>query len=228
MDGLGSESTLRPETVAASSVSTPSRLAVTIAPSVVSSLAGPPPRRVTAVAPVQRSPVPDAAQPKPISPMANSAAHQQEPKESPSVGLREPPTVQRETMPVVHPLLAETVGEPRSLTSMESPAAAAPIRGKLVVLPPVRSTTPEQRADVPASSARSVIAESPRPMSLQRMFEQFQRVPDPVSTVTAAESPTLGVQRAHDDGAVITITFNSPVVQRELEAEAQPAETPEG
>jgi hypothetical protein len=89
------------------------------------------------------------------------------------------------------------------------------------VLPPVRGTARESAAAASASPGRSVIAESPRPMSLQRMFEQFQRAPDP-TVATESASPT--VQRAPvDGGAATTITFDSPVVQREPEGEAAAA-----
>jgi hypothetical protein len=58
-------------------------------------------------------------------------------------------------------------------------------------------------------------------MSLQRMFEQFEQYAQP--TVTATDSSSRVVEPAGDAGAMTTITFNSPVVQRESEGEASAA-----
>ena len=87
---------------------------------------------------------------------------------------------------------------------------------RLVVLPPVRSSgTPTLHgvADTPATPARSVIFESPRPMSLQRMFEHTARqIETPMDASNETAAPP-------NQQAANTITFAPASIQREVENE---------
>ena len=87
------------------------------------------------------------------------------------------------------------------------------------MLPPVRSSTASDSSA--AATALSVIADSPRPVSLQRMFENTARTAAaPVSSTTDASTT------AHADPEMCTVTFDSPVVQRETDGGAPSAAAP--
>ena len=84
------------------------------------------------------------------------------------------------------------------------------------MLPPVRSiTTPSQHevTETPSPPMRSVLFESPRPMSLQRMFEHTaQRAETAIADgVTAPAPPSEDTSHMN--------TFAPPPVQRERDSE---------
>jgi len=88
--------------------------------------------------------------------------------------------------------------------------------GRLVVLPPVRSiTTPSRHevADTPSPPTRSVLFESPRPMSLQRMFEHTARREETAIADGVTTPAPPSEQPAH------TITFTPASIQREPDSE---------
>lgn len=87
-----------------------------------------------------------------------------------------------------------------------------------MVLPPVRGTASHPAAaDATPTVARTVIAESSQPVSLQRMFEHTART----AAAPAPATDTSGAENA--DPGMCTVTFNSPVVQREASDAAPPA-----
>ena len=157
--------------------------------------------------------------------------------------------VQRVALPVVQPTAAPTqTGSPA--TPAHSDSSAAPVvqraatSGRLVVLPPVRSSGAQDAPDSSSSgSARSVLFDSPRPVGLQRMFEHHTgKSADSATDFKSADSASAGFastafssadsySRDSDpgvpnfettgssyDATANTITFSSPTVQREPEA----------
>ena len=87
----------------------------------------------------------------------------------------------------------------------------------MVLLPPMHRSTDDLEPGRPHLSPESVIADSARPMSLQRMFEHTAR--------TAESSPELPpADLSGHLQAPQTITFDSPVLQREAEAAAPAVE----
>lgn len=86
------------------------------------------------------------------------------------------------------------------------------------MLPPVRSTASDSSAATLFPTAPfSVIADSPRPVSLQRMFEHTAR------DAAGPESTAGTLTTAHADPQMCTVTFNSPTVQREPDSDATSA-----
>jgi hypothetical protein len=169
-----------------------------------------------------------------------------------------PPTssagvVQRVALPVVRPaappMRIESPPTPsHSASSAHTVVQRAATSGRLVVLPPVRTNSSTDDAPSGASSgpARSVLVESPRPVGLQRMFEQrtARRIED-TTDCRASDAASVGFDsaassasdsgvprfetsgRSHEPTAN-TITFSSPTVQREPEVAApspEPAPT---
>jgi hypothetical protein len=165
---------------------------------------------------VQRSPAADGARAWVSGPPTPSATS--------TVAAAFPPAVQRFPMPVVAPTAPNTQPERRDPTEPAQPslsleAASAPTGARVVVLPPVRSSTASDSSA--AATALSVIADSPRPVSLQRMFENTARTAAaPVSSTTDASTT------AHADPEMCTVTFDSPVVQRETDGGAPSAAAP--
>lgn len=173
---------------------------------------------------VQRIPTVD------VPPISGPLSQKQLPTSdaTPAAAIPLPTAVQRYPVPVVVPNAADhhaTLPDPARHVqrSVSQGAASAPPGSRLVVLPPVRSTLP-QTATGP-SPALSVVADSPRPMSLQRMFEHTARTAaEPESAGSTAVAP-VGAERRES-----FITFDSPVVQRETDSGATsvtaPAEPP--
>jgi hypothetical protein len=149
-----------------------------------------------------------------------------------------PEPIQRLELPVVsHDL---TVGDARPPTPYSTNAAAvqrAATGGRVVVLPPVRRTAsaPSVSDSPPASPVRSVLAESTRPIGLQRMFEGAVRSDlMPRRSGESSDGPTRAIEPrgddvaanrftgfqdhgdsgAHYDTATNTITFGAPTIQR--------------
>ena len=98
-----------------------------------------------------------------------------------------------------------------------------PSGGRLVVLPPVRSsTTSDGPGDTPHGLARTVISENPRPMSLQRMFEHTARFAD---DAPGSAAPSTGIAGPSYESATNTIMFPPVSVQREPESAPSPTES---
>jgi hypothetical protein len=100
----------------------------------------------------------------------------------------------------------------RVSTEMATPSAVPPtsphpvdglqLPGRIVLLPPVRT------------EAHQVLADSARPMSLQRMFGDFGQ---------SATGEGVTHPRGHDERlAVPTTTFDAPTAQREVESAPTP------
>jgi hypothetical protein len=192
-------------------------------------------------APWDAQPLPDAAAPAPA-------------------GAPAPPSgvVQRVELPVVPPTAAPARIQSSSAAS-DSHATLSPVvqrtatAGRLVMLPPVRGSGGSAHiGDSASSPARSVLFESPRPVGLQRMFEQHTaKRPDSATHLgvgSASASPTSATAGSYSgspesappgfeasepsyDASTNTITFSPPTVQRETEAaspspEAAPAAAP--
>ncbi|WP_155944219.1 hypothetical protein [Mycobacterium sp. 360MFTsu5.1] len=81
--------------------------------------------------------------------------------------------------------------------------------GRIVLLPPIRTEQPE-----PPVRAREVLADSARPMSLQRMFGDFAQ---PMAEPDTRHTPVDG-----ERSSVRTVTFDSPVAQREMQSAPDP------
>lgn len=78
--------------------------------------------------------------------------------------------------------------------------------GRIVLLPPIRTETSE-----PAGHARELLADSARPMSLQRMFGDFARpAPEP-----DADTP----RQPSEPATAQTVTFDAPAVQRAADSD---------
>ncbi|MGX9673691.1 hypothetical protein [Mycobacterium sp. HM-7] len=113
------------------------------------------------------------------------------------------PAVQRDSdtefnsMPA--PFGTATTVSPRAADSPSSP-------GRIVLLPPVRTELSE-----PAGHPREVLADSSRPMSLQRMFGDFAR--------PATEPDLTPLRATNEPAAVQAVTFDGPTVQREVTSE---------
>ncbi|WP_131810121.1 hypothetical protein [Mycolicibacterium mucogenicum] len=80
--------------------------------------------------------------------------------------------------------------------------------GRIVLLPPIRTETSE-----PAGHAREVLADSARPMSLQRMFGDFAR-PD-------SEPDAVTPWQPSEPATAQTLTFDAPAVQRAANSEPE-------
>jgi hypothetical protein len=106
------------------------------------------------------------------------------------------------------PTLSRAVAAPGTpMTTQRAVGSAEP--GRIVLLPPVRTEQPE-----PPVQPREVLADSARPMSLQRMFGDFaQPVPEPETRHPSADSEHSSSQ---------TVTFDSPVAQREMQSAPDP------
>ncbi|WP_285031748.1 hypothetical protein [Mycolicibacterium sp. lyk4-40-TYG-92] len=106
------------------------------------------------------------------------------------------------------PTLSRAVAAPGTpMTTQRAVGSAEP--GRIVLLPPVRTEQPE-----PPAQPREVLADSARPMSLQRMFGDFaQPVPEPETRHPSADSEHSSSQ---------TVTFDSPVAQREMQSAPDP------
>jgi hypothetical protein len=163
-------------------------------------------------------------------------------------GPVEPEPVQRTELPVVphastadelHPAAGHRAG-------VATPVQRAATGGRLVVLPPLRSTSaaPNGAGAAPAAPARSVVAESTRPIGLQRMFDGAVRRASSDGSAGATQSrgvddaPTglaavqnYGESGPHYDHVTNTITFGEPTIQRAPEHAAPeppgPTEPPE-
>jgi len=106
------------------------------------------------------------------------------------------------------PTLSRAVTAPGTpMTTQRTVGSAEP--GRIVLLPPVRTEQPE-----PPVHAREVLADSARPMSLQRMFGDFaQPMPEPGTRHLSDDS---------DHSSSQTVTFDSPVAQREMQSAPDP------
>jgi hypothetical protein len=93
-----------------------------------------------------------------------------------------------------------------AITTAPGPTDGPPSPGRIVLLPPVRNETRE-----PAGQTREVLADSGRPMSLQRMFGDFAQ------TTT---DPDIVPPRTH--GTVQAVAFDAPTAQREALSESDP------
>jgi hypothetical protein len=163
---------------------------------------------------VQRSPVDNA-------PAESSGAGSTPPVGAGSAQIIKSAPQQPTSLPVVQPIRADTHSDPPSVATpsiaTQSSADVVPPSGRLVLLPPVRRSTDDPEPGRPHLSPESVIADSARPMSLQCMFEHTAR--------TAEPNPEPAPANASDhQQAPQTITFDSPVLQREAEPAAAPAE----
>lgn len=131
---------------------------------------------------------------------------------------------ERHTPPTPEPAVPE-------IQRIASPAApestVAPTPRRLVVLPPLR--TPDD-ADAPHPGYPEAVqrfAESPRPMSLQRMFDQAAAPRGPLGHPSAAPDfrprPSVVEHTGYTE-----VTFNAPTVQRDAEPGESftPAEAP--
>jgi hypothetical protein len=143
---------------------------------------------------------------------------------APPAGPRSAPVIksvpqQPSSLPVVQPIRADVHSESPSVATasiaVQSSSDIVPPSGRLVLLPPVRRSTDDLEPGPPHLSSESVIADSARPMSLQRMFEHTAQSAEP--NPEAAHTNTSDYQQAPQ-----TITFDSPVLQREAEPAAAP------
>jgi hypothetical protein len=151
--------------------------------------------------------VPRAAEPSPIVAAA------------PTAGV-----AQRSALPLAPPeanyTTAQTPSPPvQPGASPSRTVQRASASGRLVILPPVRSSsrTEHARTDAPHPPEGSVLFESPRPMSLQRVFEHtMNHVRDTADATSSGADPTP--PHEPEEGAT-TITFpQPPTIQREPEA----------
>ena len=134
---------------------------------------------------------------------------------------------QRFAPPAVRPAAAAQHGSPTAPGHSDLPVTRVvqrvPSGGRLVVLPPVRSsTTSDGPGDTPHGLARTVISENPRPMSLQRMFEHTARFAD---DPPGSAAPSTGTAGPSYESATNTITFPPVSVQREPESAPSPTES---
>ena len=135
--------------------------------------------------------------------------------------------VQRFAPPAVRPAAAAQHESPTAPGHSDPPVTPVvqrvPSGGRLVVLPPVRSsTTSDSPGDTPHGLARTVISENPRPMSLQRMFEHTARFAD---DAPGSAAPSTGIAGPSYESATNTITFPPVSVQREPESAPSPTES---
>lgn len=158
------------------------------------------------------------------------------------------PAVQRAVQPADTPASTEAPKPPESPTPTVVQRAAT--AGRLVVLPPVRTSSGSHAAPANTAGApRSILFESPRPVGLQRMFESTTRRADnatpfepkgsapkgaPSAPFRSADAdsndpdaavPTFETPGPRYDAGTNTITFSSPTVQREAES-APPSPEP--
>jgi len=162
----------------------------------------------------QRSPVDNA-------PAESSGAGSTPPLGPGSAQIVKSAPQQPTSLPVVQPISTDVHSESPSVAipsiPMQSSADVAPPSGRMVLLPPMHRSTDDLEPGRPHLSPESVIADSARPMSLQRMFEHTAR--------TAESSPELPpADLSGHLQAPQTITFDSPVLQREAEAAAPAVE----
>jgi hypothetical protein len=167
--------------------------------------------------------VADAAAPRPVAGFAVQRSPAEEPVASKTPGPAstvEAPSRQRISLPVVQPIQSDaTVESASAVTSSSTVASTAdvvPARGRVVLLPPVQRTTDGIEPIRPHRPSESTIAESARPMSLQRMFEQTARSADP--TPEPARADASDHQRASQ-----IVTFDSPVLQRDTDTDGDAA-----
>jgi hypothetical protein len=142
-----------------------------------------------------------------------------------------PTTAQRLALPAVESKTSSAAVESPA-TQRHIDATPVPVAqrmtagGRLVILPPVRSSRgPGAPTDPPQTSTESVLFESRPPMSLQRMFEHTAAVQteDATGSDPGGSAPTAA-SSAQEVGTR-TITF--PTVQREPEPEpASPSPPP--
>jgi hypothetical protein len=197
---------------------TPPAAAAPVAP------ATPPPRPS-----VQRSSTADVTRPGASGSQPAAPVHPPTPGAAPTDEIFFPTAaVQRSALPVVapivpDPLLRQIDAAGPTTSGALNEAAPPPPQDRLVVLPPMRSTgSHSAAADAVPTVARTVIGESPQPVSLQRMFEHTART-------AAGPEPTTDTSTATNaDPGVCTVTFDSPVVQREPDGDAAPAVAPAG
>lgn len=201
-------------------------------PDIGDSAPGRPPSRLDSFAVESQSPPPD--------PDSDAVAHQDSgPRSDRAV------SIQRVELPIVS---HHTTGDAH--TGDTAPAARAVPSARLVVLPPLRGTdsTPTASRSPQAVPARSVVAESTRPIGLQRMFGGAVRPSDvaPRRSVDPAEGPrsfevadhatawrtgsaaeSFGGDAGggHYDAATNTISFAEPTIQRAADGQA-PSEAP--
>jgi hypothetical protein len=179
--------------------------------------------------PVQRIELPVVPELGPAAQTARATASLPEPH---------PPEPPRQARPQLSPY--------QSPSHQAGPApvqrAAAP--GRLVVLPPLRRTpAPGSHGDgTPLGADRVIVAESSRPVGLQRMFEHTVRRSDDAPAPSRFDHPTwsagdeassgatsTSVQAAaghHFDAGANTITFGQPTIQRAPEEDSPPANPP--
>ncbi|KUI26120.1 hypothetical protein AU195_14185 [Mycobacterium sp. IS-1496] len=130
------------------------------------------------------------------------------------------------TPPTAHP--HEVVPEvQRSVTPIAPDSAPGPAPHMRVVLPPLRAPERPESSDDPAPLPVQQIAESPRPMPLQRMFEHAAAPRDPGgrSSVTTTRPPPASVVEHHE---YTEVSFGELSVQRDAEPSetAAPADEP--
>jgi len=135
-----------------------------------------------------------------VTPVAQRAALHEGRSASPASPVMALPAVQRD-------LDTEFDSVPASFSAATTvssrPADSPSSSGRIVLLPPVRAESSE-----PAGHPREVLADSGRPMSLQRMFGDFAR---------PATEPDLTPPRATGEPAAVqAVTFDGPTVQREV------------
>lgn len=95
------------------------------------------------------------------------------------------------------------------MTTSSRPVNDLPPSGRIVLLPPVRTVARE-----PASQARDVLADSGRPMSLQRMFGDFAET---------APHQEVGTPRSSGAQATVqTAAFDAPTAQPTAHPEPEP------
>jgi hypothetical protein len=155
----------------------------------------PQPTLTTAAASVQRHAAPEGRNADPVLPVAAL------------------PVVQRATDAVSDNLSGSfntaTTAPSAASTTAQRLVDAPTSPGRVVLLPPIRTATRE-----PADQPREVLADSSRPMSLQRMFGDFAKTTDDPEPTRPA---------VHDEHAAVQTTrFDAPTAQREIESEQDP------
>lgn len=153
-----------------------------------------PPTRESPAPPIRESPVRDRPTPAPPHPVTELTAD------------RAAPPV--DDAPLLAPVVAAPV--PAVQPATEQPA---PLRGRLVVLPPLRPPTPDSPGAV-APPAPEIAYANTTTMSLQRMFEHTTamppREPAPVASHHAQPSTVVTQHAGYTE-----VTWPQPTVQRD-------------
>ena len=180
----------------------------------------PAPRPITNLSRIEAdAPVPAAALRPPARELESSSGSKPSAQSTSASATVSPP--QDIPTPVVQPISADAPpsqpAQAMSTAAASSPAQINPPRGRLVLLPPVQRTTDDGPVNPPRESHGPVIAESSRTMSLQRMFEYTARPTEPQPGPEPSDASA-------EPSASRSITFDSPVLQREAETPDAPAE----